>query len=56
VTSRDVAAELERSFSEKIDRRKIEIPEPIKAPGVYPIQIRLYPGVHVEIKLNVVVE
>ena len=56
VTSRDVAAELERSFSQKIDRRKIEIPEPIKTPGVYPVQIRLYPGVQVEITLNVVVE
>ncbi len=56
VTSRDVAAELERSFSQKIDRRKIEIPEPIKTPGSYPVLIRLYPGVQVEITLNVVVE
>lgn len=54
VTSRDVAAELERLLSEKIDRRKLEIPEAIKKPGSYPILIRLYPGVHVEITLNVV--
>ncbi|MDD4783074.1 MAG: 50S ribosomal protein L9 [Syntrophaceticus sp.] len=54
VTSRDVAAELERLLSEKIDRRKIEIPEAIKKPGSYLILIRLYPGVQVEITLNVV--
>ena len=54
VTSRDVAAELERLLSQKINRRKIELPEPIKTPGLYPVLIRLYPGVQVEITLNVV--
>lgn len=54
VTSRDVAAELEHLLSEKINRRKIELPEAIKKPGNYPILIRLHPGVQVEITLNVV--
>ncbi|MGB4504769.1 MAG: 50S ribosomal protein L9 [Syntrophaceticus sp.] len=53
VTSRDVAAELERILSQKINRRKIELPEPIKKPGRYPVLIRLHPGVQVEITLNV---
>lgn len=56
ITSRDVAAELERTLSQKIDRRKIEIPEPIKTPGNYPVQIRLYPGIQAVITLNVAVK
>ncbi|HHV34445.1 MAG TPA: 50S ribosomal protein L9 [Syntrophomonadaceae bacterium] len=53
VTSRDVAAELENLLSQKVNRRKIELPEPIKTPGRYPVLIRLYPGVQVEITVNV---
>lgn len=53
VTSRDVAAELERTLALKINRRKIELAEPIKKPGRYPVLIRLYPGVQAEITVNV---
>jgi large subunit ribosomal protein L9 len=53
VTSRDIAAELERMLSQKVNRRKIELTEPIKTPGRYPVLIRLYPGVQVEITVDV---
>ncbi|AFV10327.1 50S ribosomal protein L9 [Thermacetogenium phaeum DSM 12270] len=54
VTSRDIAAALERLLGRKVDKKKIELPEPIKALGVFPVQIRLHPGVQVEIRVNVV--
>jgi large subunit ribosomal protein L9 len=37
-----------------IDRRKIILPEPIRALGEYEIEIRLHPDVHGELKLSVV--
>lgn len=54
VTSRDIAAGLERLLGRQFDRKKIELPEPIKTLGVYPVQIRLHPGVQVDIQVNVV--
>ncbi len=56
VTSRDVAAEIERLLSQKIDRRKVELPEPVKTLGRYPVQVRLYPGVQAEVTLIVTAE
>lgn len=38
----------------EIDRRKIILPEPIRALGEYDIEIRLHPDVRGELKLNVV--
>jgi large subunit ribosomal protein L9 len=52
VTSADVAAILqERGFS--IDKRKIEMAEPIKALGTYPLRIRLHPEVDANIEVQV---
>ncbi len=56
VTSRDIAAELEAVLHKPLDRRKIELPEPIKTLGTYPVVIRLYPGVNAEIKVQVIAE
>lgn len=54
VTSKDVADQLEKTLGRAIDKRKIVLEEPIKTPGTYPVQIRLYPGVQVEIRVEVV--
>lgn len=54
VTSKDIAAELQRLAGKKIDKKKIALAEPIKNLGTYPVQIRLHPGVHVEVEVNVV--
>lgn len=56
ITSRDIAAELEAVLHKPLDRRKIELPEPIKTLGTYPVVIRLYPGVNAEIKVQVIAE
>jgi large subunit ribosomal protein L9 len=52
VTHSDIAARLaERSFT--VDRRKIQLSEPIKQVGEYDVTVRLHREVSVQIKLNV---
>ncbi len=40
----------------KLDKRKIEIDEPIKALGIYGVSIKLHPSVSAKIKVWVVRE
>lgn len=53
VTSIDVAAEL-KDKGYDLDRRKIQLSEPIKKLGMYTIPIRIHPDV--EAKVNLLVE
>lgn len=53
VTSKDIAEELEKITSIKVDKKKILLDEPIKAFGTYTVDVKLYP--EVTGKLNVVV-
>jgi large subunit ribosomal protein L9 len=53
VTSADIAQQLaEQGFT--IEKRQIELKEPIKALGVYRVPIRLHADVHPEIKVWVI--
>jgi len=55
ITSADMADRLaEQSLDFKVDRRQIDLPEPIKALGVYTVQIRLHAEVKPEIKVWVI--
>ena len=53
VTSADIAEKIEQQLKIEIDRRKIELDEPIKRTGTFPVSIRLIAGV--EPVVNVVV-
>jgi large subunit ribosomal protein L9 len=53
VTAHNVADALAAQGVE-VDRRKIEMPEAIRALGEYEVIIRLHPDVHGELKLRVV--
>ncbi len=55
VTSMDIEASLKLENIE-IDKRKILLPEPIKALGIYTISIKLHPEVTAKLKLWVVKE
>jgi large subunit ribosomal protein L9 len=53
VTSADIAQQLaEQGFT--IEKRQIELKEPIKALGVYRVPVRLHADVHPEIKVWVI--
>ncbi len=55
VTSKDIAELMERE-GYKVDRRKIDLPEPIKELGVYQVPINLHPEVQAKVKIWVVKE
>jgi len=45
VTNKEIADELEKQFGIKVDKKKIEVDEPIKSIGRYKVRIKLFPGV-----------
>jgi large subunit ribosomal protein L9 len=53
VTSANIAAELKNVIGQEVDKRKIDLVEPIKTLGSYDISIKLYKGIEPKIKLNV---
>jgi len=54
VTSTDIVDELWRARKIRVDRRKINLPDPIKRIGRYEIPIAVFEGVAVEVKTLVV--
>jgi large subunit ribosomal protein L9 len=55
ITSGDIVDRIgEQGLDFEVDRRQIELDEPIKALGVYTISIRLHPEVRPEIKVWVI--
>jgi large subunit ribosomal protein L9 len=54
ITSGDIAAKIQSQIGIEIDRRKIDLDEPLKRIGIYPIKVRLMAGL--EPLVNVVVE
>jgi len=54
VTTGDIAAAVEASADRKVDKRKIEIGQPIKTTGEYTVSIRLHPEVSAKIAVKVV--
>ncbi|WP_166844209.1 50S ribosomal protein L9 [Isoptericola sp. BMS4] len=53
VTTADIAAAVEAEGT-KVDKRKIEIGQPIKSTGEYTVKIRLHPEVSAKIAVKVV--
>jgi large subunit ribosomal protein L9 len=56
VGNRDVAAALQSTFDVEIDRRKIDLREPIKVLGDYVVPYRPHPDVTIDVKVTVVAE
>lgn len=54
-TAADIAEALEKE-GVAIDRRRIQLPEPIKSLGIYAVPVKLHPEVRTEIKAWVVKE
>ncbi|NLC58218.1 MAG: 50S ribosomal protein L9 [Armatimonadetes bacterium] len=53
ITSQDIAAALQEKHGLEIDRRKIELAEPIKLVGTYTVPIRFMRDVVAQVTLNV---
>lgn len=54
VGSKDIAAALASRYNLNIDRKKLEIREPIKSLGRFTVVARLHPGVQAEFEVEVV--
>ena len=55
VSSKEISENLEKQYKITIDKKKIELKEPIKVLGVRTIEARLFEGVVGKIKINVIV-
>lgn len=56
VSNRDVAEALADAYDIEVDRRKIELAEPIKMVGDYSIPYRPHPDVQIDLQVRVVTE
>ena len=56
VGSRDIAEAVKAAFDVVIDRRKVELREPIKMLGEYAIPYRPHPEVTIDLKVTVIAE
>lgn len=53
VTNKEIRNTLKEQFSIILDKKKIDLKEPIKQLGSYPVKLKLYPNVAVEITVVV---
>lgn len=54
VTNKEIAETLKKRYSIDLDKRKIEVKEPIKTLGNYVIQVRLYPDITAKVQIQVI--
>ena len=54
VSSADIAAAVKAAIGTDLDKRKIEVPTPIKSTGTHEALVRLHPEVQAKVELNVV--
>jgi large subunit ribosomal protein L9 len=54
VTTADVAEAVAKVGGPKVDRRKVELPQPIKSLGDYSVLVRLHPEVQAKVPVSVV--
>ena len=56
ITTQEIAEQLRRQFSVEIDKRKIDVKEPIKTLGSHPVTVKVHPKVHVPVTVEVTPE
>lgn len=54
ITAKEIAENLEKQYKIKVDKKKINLQEPIKNLGTFNIEIKLYDGVNAKLKVNVI--
>jgi len=56
VTAKEIAEVLQEDFHVSIDKKKIEITEPIKHLGEYQVKVKVFPSFHANIRVLVMEE
>ncbi|NLO22140.1 MAG: 50S ribosomal protein L9 [Syntrophomonadaceae bacterium] len=54
ITAKEIAEALQKEYGAKIDRKKIELKEPIKHLGTYEAKVKIYPAIQAQIQIIVV--
>lgn len=54
ITSKEIAENLKSQYQIEVDKKKIELKEPIKTLGIFTVQIRLYEGVVGNLKVQMI--
>ena len=54
ITAKEIAEALQKEYGAKIDRKKIELKEPIKHLGTYEAKVNIYPAIQAQIQIIVV--
>ncbi len=54
VTSKEIVDALKKQHGVEVDKRKLELKEPIKALGNYEVHVKIYPEVIAKLQVNVV--
>ncbi len=53
VPSKQIAQALEKQFAMKVDKRKMDLPEPIRSLGYTNVPVKLFPGVEATIRVHI---
>jgi len=56
VTAKEIQENLEKQYKIKVDKKKVQLQEPIKVLGMFNIEIKLYDGVTAKLKVHVIGE
>ena len=56
ITSKDIGEALNKQHKIEVDRRKIELKDNIKTGGITVVEVRVYPEITADLKVNVSVE
>lgn len=56
LSGKKIVEGLEKQFSIKIDKRKLELPEPVKALGYTNVRVKLFKGVESTIRVHITEE
>ena len=56
ITSKEISESIEQTLKIKIDKKKINLKEPIKSLGQFPVEIKLYEGVTLKTTVQIISE
>ena len=54
ITSKEIAGELSKQQNITIDKKKINLKEPIKELGTFTVDVKLYEGITGKLKINII--
>lgn len=54
ITAKEIATELKNQYKIEVDKKKINLKEPIKELGTFTVDVKLYEGIIGKLKINII--